>query len=799
MLNRVSLLLIFLLAGSLFPYLASAAPGDLSASPVQSGTSANIDGSDDSFEENDTHHTAASLQAGLYTHLACLDDDWYHLRLDEEATLTIAVAFSHAHGNIDMQLLWEDGSTKLTEATTRTDNEHIRIPRLSAGNYLLRVYSPQQDSNDYGLAIVLNDVGLFQLENTDNDWYLPAGTERDSDSGFFRFGLENPSPRFPILANAGNTWSWKQLNPEEGVYRFDLIQEEIDKLQGTPYLIALRIRNSAREAVPDWVVQKHNPPIATFKGWESFEIDYVATWHTGVESEFFKFLSALSQTGIPQNPKVAFAYIQAVCSGRAEELYFKGNDLSIAEQQLGFSPQVYRDWANRRIDAWADAFQGVEHKLMWVGDEESLKQTRNGPYHQADMAVVAHALERGISFRGGIIEAYYGSRIKPASTGQGLVRDPYGKTNPYYETYFYTDLDFPVIAEHRASGDENEAYWSDTTKWKDSPEQRKHRWLMSNLRSLSMNFRFLYSTDFAYSIDPTFSDYVLKSLGKTVYTSRDAWVFLNEGYRTYYIDGKWRDVSMKNFERYLYQRDVPGARTVAVEKMYRNKAGGENMQDPPWGTGTPFDFTARRTDSVSGNDRIYFNVEDRFIHGQPQTVLLRVTYKDVSTGQWHAEYDAGPDGILSTPAITGTGDGQWKTATFALGRAAFAGQLSYEQDLAIVADDGDVTIKYVRIIKWSQPDATQSPIDPLSPTPVPTDTPTVTPTAMQTSTTSSTPTAMPTNAPTPEPIPIPATETPILEPATATPTLMYSPTLLPTATPIIIRGESQTFLPVVVK
>ncbi|MEJ2555439.1 MAG: hypothetical protein P8186_04255 [Anaerolineae bacterium] len=201
-----------------------------------------------------------------------------------------------------------------------------------------------------------------------------------------------------------------------------------------------------------------------------------------------------------------------------------------------------------------------------------------------------------------------------------------------------------------------------------------------------MNLRFLYTGGYAYNLNPTFSSYVQKSLGKTVDTSRDAWVHLNEGYRRYYIDGKWRDVAMKNFERYLYQRDLPGARTVAVERAYRNKAGGENMQNPPWGTGTPFDLVARRTDRANGNDRMYFNVEDGFIHNESQTVLLKVTYKDDNGGQWHVEYDAGSDGILSTPAIIGVNDGQWKTATFVLGRATFAGQLSYEQDLAIVAD-----------------------------------------------------------------------------------------------------------------
>ncbi|MEJ2555440.1 MAG: PPC domain-containing protein [Anaerolineae bacterium] len=329
------------------------------------------DGSDDSFEENDTSDTAKMLPPGLYGRLTCLDDDWYQIQLDKKAMLTVAVAFGHADGNIDLQLFLSDGSTRIAESTSTTDDEYIRIPDLYAGNYLLRIYAPQNQSNDYGLAIVLNGDSLVQIEDTDNDWYLPPGVKRDPDSGFFRFGLSNPSPELPVLSGGDNQWSWKTLNPAEGVYRFDLIQKKIDELQGTPYVLGMRIHCSEREKVPDWVIQKYNPPIVTFTGGK-YEIEYVSPWHPDVEAEFLKFVIALGQTGIPQNPRVVFAYIHGISSSRGEELGLKSVDKTKAEQYFGLTPEVYRNWAIKRIDAWADAFSGVEYKLMWVGKEDSL-------------------------------------------------------------------------------------------------------------------------------------------------------------------------------------------------------------------------------------------------------------------------------------------------------------------------------------------------------------------------------------------------------------------------------------------
>ncbi len=653
---------------------------------------------DDSFEENDTAATAKSISPGLYEQLAWRDEDWYRISWNQSGTLMVGMAFSNGDGNLDMELYRSD-MIKIGESKSTTDNEYLRLDNLGTGDYLLRVFAPQNQVNDYGLLIMRGNNAVMKTVNTDNDWYLPPGVRRDADSGFFRFGAnfnsEYPNEKIPVSAAGDSAFSWKVLNPEDGVYRFDLLWNKIDYLRGLQgnYPLGLRIMSGEIDKVPDWVIQKYNPPIATFKGTNSsFDVTYVSPRDPGVEKEYLKFVKALGASGIPQDPLVVFAYIHGISYSRGEELGLTADDKQTAINVFGLSSDVYRNWAIKRIDAWADAFSGVEYKLMWVGKEGSLG------YPTASAAIVQHVLDRGASFREGIIEKYYFWIDYAGSTGQKLVHDPYGTTSPLYETYFQTDLNFPVINQRRARGDENENY----SLWGTTVAERKHGWLMSNFRAMTQHDRFLYITSYNYDLNPPFSDYVQKSMGKTVDTSRDAWVFLNEGYKRDVLDGQPRDLAMKNFEKYLYQRDLPNARTVAVEKVYRPDPGRDTLRNPPWGSGDAYNLVARRTDRVNGNNRMDFAVEDRFINNQPGLVLLKVTYKDNNSGRWHVQYDGGNLGILSTASVSGSNSGQWKTVTWVLDEAAFGGGLPNGQDLAIVTESGDVTVKYVRLIKWSE-------------------------------------------------------------------------------------------------
>jgi len=547
------------------------------------------------------------------------------------------------------------------------------------------------------IRVTAQTSNTVEIANNEFDWYLPSSVTRDQDSGYFRFSSTNPSDKLPVLSQGGN-WNWNALNPQEDVYRFDLLQNKLNELEGTPYAFALRIKCSERKYVPDWVVTKHNPKIVNLVARPDLDLQYVDVLDTGVQAELHKFIQALGNTDIPDNQRLVFAYIHGISSSGGEEMGLIYADQLLLQNQINLTSARYYSWAINRINAWKNAFNGVEYKLMWTGDENKLRIKKNDGYDNASSQIVNYIVNNGMSFRGGMIEQYYGLRINlPLSTGQSLVHDPYGSTSPYYETYFKTDLDFPPIAERRAIADENEAY---CFKWGDTLEDCRYRWLMSNLRALTMGIRFQYATETAYDLNPELSEYIQKSMGKTVEDSPDAWVMLNEGYTRSYVDGRWRDVAMKNFEHFLYQRDLPEALTVETERKYRNQAGGEGaMVNTPWSGDNYFDYTARRTDIANGSDRMYFDVEDRFIYNNSNAITLKVTYRDNSIARWYIEYDGTNGELLRSSSIQNIHDNIWKTATFTLYDTRFSNNLNHNQDFAIITENENITVKSVRIIK----------------------------------------------------------------------------------------------------
>jgi hypothetical protein len=147
---------------------------------------------------------------------------------------------------------------------------------------------------------------------------------------------------------------------------------------------------------------------------------------------------------------------------------------------------------------------------------------------------------------------------------------------------------------------------------------------------------------------------------------------------------------VKNFERWLYQRDRDGYRTVPAARVPHH----ESMYPSP--PDQKYDFTARRTDLASGSDRIGFAVDDRFLSGGPHKVAVKVTYHDVSKGAWTLAYRT-PDGE-STRTIQCQGTDKIRTATFFLSDAVFPAK-DLDFDFEIRAAESDAVISFVRVVR----------------------------------------------------------------------------------------------------
>lgn len=166
-------------------------------------------------------------------------------------------------------------------------------------------------------------------------------------------------------------------------------------------------------------------------------------------------------------------------------------------------------------------------------------------------------------------------------------------------------------------------------------------------------------------------------LGATLDTTPAVWVALRETERP---AERWFP-QFGNFSFWLYQEDAgPGGQTVPLWNVTDAKEGR---------------FT-RRTDQANGNRYMYFNVDDRYVHG-PQPVVIEVVYLDQGRDRWHLEYDAGEHEPKSLEPVQKEDTGTWKRARFRLMDAAFAGGIE-GYDFRIDCDaDGDEIIHWVQV------------------------------------------------------------------------------------------------------
>ncbi|MEL6178232.1 MAG: pre-peptidase C-terminal domain-containing protein, partial [Myxococcota bacterium] len=115
---------------------------------------------DDPQEDNDSREDATRLDMGTFTEQAICpgDDDWYAVELNAGEALTAALAFTHADGDLDLQMVNEAGIV-IASSVSLTDNEEATIePVETAGIVYVRAYGFQDASNTYTLTLTRIDA-----------------------------------------------------------------------------------------------------------------------------------------------------------------------------------------------------------------------------------------------------------------------------------------------------------------------------------------------------------------------------------------------------------------------------------------------------------------------------------------------------------------------------------------------------------------------------------------------------------------------------------------------------------------
>lgn len=120
----------------------------------------------DDYEPNDDRANAAPVALGSFGAELCGDDpaDWFAVQVGE-GVFKVDVAFTHAEGDIDIELY--AGNTKIGSSTSTGNNESIS-QRVSAGTYYVKVFQYGQGGacQNYTVALA-SEAGAPSANNDD--------------------------------------------------------------------------------------------------------------------------------------------------------------------------------------------------------------------------------------------------------------------------------------------------------------------------------------------------------------------------------------------------------------------------------------------------------------------------------------------------------------------------------------------------------------------------------------------------------------------------------------------------------
>jgi len=107
---------------------------------------------EDPFEENDSSAAAATVAAGDHAAAVCSgDDDWFSVAADGRP-LTITISFTHADGDLDLELTDTSGAV-LGSSNGTSNTESVTLTTVSGRRYLVHVYGYRGAEGSYRLAV----------------------------------------------------------------------------------------------------------------------------------------------------------------------------------------------------------------------------------------------------------------------------------------------------------------------------------------------------------------------------------------------------------------------------------------------------------------------------------------------------------------------------------------------------------------------------------------------------------------------------------------------------------------------
>lgn len=533
------------------------------------------------------------------------------------------------------------------------------------------------------------------------DWGLPASTKMTDGAGYLSWNpnwihrrrqldrYQDGSTHFATILMI----AWGDLNPGEGVYDWRKLDQNIrfsTKNGGAGVVLCVvTYSKSHPKPYPNLPQSKVIPAWVEAKGRVSYlSNDAPAPWEPGsmIQKYHGIFLKEFGRR-YKNDPRVVAVNMAGLDCEHGEWCWrgrggagWDAEDIDSvlreAEEKTGLTPETYEAWGRRFIDDHVEAFKPRQHKLVWMSGEDNAiwSPRRSREYIPATRRLWGYAYQRGCGGRDGAVEVW--NRYLNPGHGMDWTR----------EGYLEVDNHFAPFRNNAIWYTENEFFrneWPRDELWL--------RWFTSSMRLLQMRRQWVAvgnNLEFLEQLDPEFLRYVELSLGKTSADSPDAWCWLREGYPK-------RDRPLKNYERWLFQRDIaPDGITRPAKRVEIGSFARSNR----YVFAEDHEFQARSTDVARGRRAIYFRVDPDFVRQPAKRWALVVSYLDQGDARWQVGY-SNASGRAATPIVRNNDTGKLKSARFELPGLSF-GQAFKGMDLRISClGQSDLTVQLVRLIR----------------------------------------------------------------------------------------------------
>ncbi|NME72048.1 InlB B-repeat-containing protein [Flammeovirga aprica] len=489
-----------------------------------------------------------------------------------------------------------------------------------------------------------------------NIYFKDDGSFKDFDAPNLKF-KGNP---------VGLLWvKWRDIEKVEGQIDFSTVIGSIQQANSQGVDIVLRILTNSKERgngvageAPLWLEDLGVSLLPRDKTSDNLNFDPSdPIFH----AQYLELINALGESGIPQMVKAAYV-------GYASHSF--GDE--------GIGPHGETQWekndaevhVRERLDAWQNAFEGIEHKVFMGGTSH-------------------YGFDYGFGVRRGFVEMYL-YQVPNHDLGQSIDEDG----------YLILDESSPIVSHGGFHGEVNEEYepaWATPERgyrFGATTNSFTYRYFMSNLRALQMRCSYIHTTG---HLMPQMLPFIAQELGRTVEDTPDVWTYLGTSYmdhktyknndtaspkRSFTKTEKNEGIEMKNFERWLYQRNADGYTTVPAVQIQQSIKMWMVFEDKY------YDYIARK------GAKIGFDIDDRWLMND--RLAIKVTYFDEGEGNLVLKTNTGEQ----QHQVALTDDGELKTTTFIVSKIQ-ANSMDHNFDFTLEADQegNELVVSMVRAVK----------------------------------------------------------------------------------------------------